>query len=239
MQFRADETIRRIATQKNDSLVLAITTNDLVAKEACYHCTCYRSYTRQNKVKDANAQDETEQGEAGQDETGNSNISEVMKFLVELYEKPDIVLLSTLQNMLSIKSERKNLKRSIENRTSNFKFVKYAKTFLVYPVTLKLEDLVLKLYDANQRINHIEGMTSTQKIITQAANIIKDEIKNLKYQMSWPPRTDELNMSNFVNPPNLDSFLLTLLEEGKPETSRVSRLKSSFGQDLTYAGKPC
>ena len=44
-------------------------------------------------------------------------------------------------------------------------------------------------------------MASTQTIITQAANIVKDEIKNLKYQMSWPPQTDELNISNFINPP--------------------------------------
>ena len=232
MQLQADETVRKIATQKNDSNILAITTNDLVAKEACCHFTCHRSYTRQNKVKEAKAQDEP-----GQGETEHSNISEVIKFLVELYEKPDIAPLSTLQNMLSIKSERKNLKRNIENRTSNFKFVKSAKTYLVYPVTLQFEDLVVKWYDANQRINQIEGMTSTQKIITQAANIVKDEVKNLKYQMSRPPKTDEFNMSNFINPPNLDSFLLTLLNKGEPETKRVSRLKSSFGQDLTYAGK--
>lgn len=42
-------------------------------------------------------------------------------------------------------------------------------------------------------------MTSTQKVITQAANIFKDEIKNLKYQIPWPPKTDELNISNFIN----------------------------------------
>ena len=40
-------------------------------------------------------------------------------------------------------------------------------------------------------------MTSTQKIITEAANIVKDVIKNLEYQMSWPPKTYELNMSDF------------------------------------------
>ena len=122
MQSQADETVRKIATQ-NDSKILAITTNDLITKEACYHFTCYRSYTRQNKVKEAKAQDEP-----GQDETEHSNISEVIKFFVKLYEKPDIIPLSTLQNMLSIKSERKNMKRNIENRTSNFKFVKSAKT---------------------------------------------------------------------------------------------------------------
>ena len=59
--------------------------------------------------------------------------------------------------------------------------------------------MVVKWYDANQRINQIEGMTSTQKVITQAANIFKDEIKNLKYQIPWPPKTDELNISNFIN----------------------------------------
>ena len=57
--------------------------------------------------------------------------------------------------------------------------------------------MVVKWYDANQRINQIERMTSTQKIITEAANIVKDVIKNLEYQMSWSPKTYELNMSNF------------------------------------------
>ena len=57
--------------------------------------------------------------------------------------------------------------------------------------------MVVKWYDANQRINQIERMTSTQKIITEAANFVKDVIKNLEYQMSWPPKTYELNMSNF------------------------------------------
>ena len=55
--------------------------------------------------------------------------------------------------------------------------------------------------------------------------------------MSWLPKTDELNMSNFINPPNLDSFLLTLLNVREPEAEAncVSWLKSSLGQDLTYA----
>ena len=97
--------------------------------------------------------DAKEQDEPGQDETEHSNILEVIKFLVELYEKPDIVPLSTLQNILSIKSERKNLKRNIENSASNLEFIKSAKTYLVYPVTLKFEYLVVKWYDANQKIN--------------------------------------------------------------------------------------
>ena len=48
MQLQASETVRKIATQKNDSKIRVIITNDLTAKEACYHFTCCKSYTCQN-----------------------------------------------------------------------------------------------------------------------------------------------------------------------------------------------
>ena len=45
--MRTDSSIRKIATQKNDtSKILALVSRELVAAEACYHRTCYRSYTR-------------------------------------------------------------------------------------------------------------------------------------------------------------------------------------------------
>ena len=45
--MRTDSSIRKIATQKNDtSKILALVSRELVAAEVCYHRTCYRSYTR-------------------------------------------------------------------------------------------------------------------------------------------------------------------------------------------------
>ena len=44
--MRADSYIRKIAIQKNDSKILALVSRELVATEACYHRTCYRSCTR-------------------------------------------------------------------------------------------------------------------------------------------------------------------------------------------------
>ena len=44
--MRADSSIRKIATQKNDSKILALVSRELVAAEARYHRTCYRSCTR-------------------------------------------------------------------------------------------------------------------------------------------------------------------------------------------------
>ena len=44
--MRADSSIRKIATQKNDSKILALVSHELVATEAGYHRPCYRSCTR-------------------------------------------------------------------------------------------------------------------------------------------------------------------------------------------------
>ena len=43
--FAADETICKCASLKGDKKILAIATDELVAKEAAYHPCCYRKYT--------------------------------------------------------------------------------------------------------------------------------------------------------------------------------------------------
>ena len=82
-------------------------------------------------------------------------------------------------------------------------------------------------------------MDSKEKTVLRSANIIREEIKSLDYKMPWPPGPDDLKMSNFDNPPHLDCFLSMLLavNVNAPLSNRITRLKSSFGQDLTYAGK--
>ena len=41
-----DQTIRNVATAKQDTKILAIVSRELVAAVACYHKSCYRNYTR-------------------------------------------------------------------------------------------------------------------------------------------------------------------------------------------------
>ena len=48
-ELRVDERIRQIATVKNDSKILSITSDELVAKEAKCHSWCYKDYTRPEK----------------------------------------------------------------------------------------------------------------------------------------------------------------------------------------------
>ena len=44
-----DERIRQIAAVRNDLKILSITSDKLVAKEAKYHSSCYKDYTRPEK----------------------------------------------------------------------------------------------------------------------------------------------------------------------------------------------
>jgi len=45
VQLRADTTLRHCAILNNDARILAITSRDIVATEAHYHASCYKSYT--------------------------------------------------------------------------------------------------------------------------------------------------------------------------------------------------
>ena len=45
VQLRADTTLRNCVILKNDARKLTITSRDIVAAEAHYHASCYKSYT--------------------------------------------------------------------------------------------------------------------------------------------------------------------------------------------------
>ena len=46
VQLRVDETLRKCAILKGDEKILALTSRDIVAAEAHYHCSCYKIYTK-------------------------------------------------------------------------------------------------------------------------------------------------------------------------------------------------
>ena len=46
IQIRADAKIRKMLTERNDTIMMTIVSDELVAKEACYHASCYRMYTK-------------------------------------------------------------------------------------------------------------------------------------------------------------------------------------------------
>ena len=110
LQLRSDGNIGELATKRNDTKIIAVTTDELIAKEACYHFTCYRDYTRPIRPTSTRNQD---------NDVIDDGTSEVIEFLSGLHEKPDIVDFRKLQNMVSTAIGKKNLKRNIKTKTKH------------------------------------------------------------------------------------------------------------------------
>ena len=141
-----------------------------------------------------------------------------------------------LQELVATPSEKKNLRRATENRTDCYKFVKIEKEFLIYPTSLEMDDIVKTYYQTSLQLEELEKMKSKEKVVSKSARIIREEIKNVSYRMSWPPTSKDLDVNSFINSTYLDMFLINLLSSDDDRLSdRVSCLKSLFGQHMTYA----
>ena len=51
MEMRADKQIRKRSEEKNDQRIMSICSDELIAKEAKYHKSCYRNYTRERYTR--------------------------------------------------------------------------------------------------------------------------------------------------------------------------------------------
>ena len=83
-QLRADNGIRKLAIERNDSEIIAVTSDELIAKEALYHFTCYRDYRRSANESQNQCIDQPD----------DRMSSEVTKYLNNLRENPKYVELS-------------------------------------------------------------------------------------------------------------------------------------------------
>ena len=100
-----------------------------------------------------------------------------------------------------------------------------------------MDDIVKTYYQTSLKLEKLQNGESKEKVVPESARIMRGEIKNVSYRISWPPTSNDLDVNNFVNSTYLDMFLVNLLSSDDDRLSeRVSRLKSSFGQDITYAG---
>ena len=90
-ELRADDSIRKASLLRGDQRIAAITTDDLIAKEAKYHKTCHRDYTRVNYKVAKDYQ---------------TNIDEpfeaVKDILFDLYDSPDVIEYAVLRPVLYV-----------------------------------------------------------------------------------------------------------------------------------------
>ena len=175
-EIRADESIRKAATTKDDSNEISICADELIAKEAVYHKSCYRDYTRcnHNFVKQGNLHDPSTECLYGAYEVVN-------EMLFELIDNPRIIqyikLTETLETELRklenieekiLEAAKKNLKPRIENNFNCFDFTTFERKLYIYPTIFK-ENVIEEYLSLKNDLN---------LFVTNAAMSVRNEIRN-------------------------------------------------------------
>ena len=180
----------------------------------------------------------------------DETFAKVQRYLLDLYESPDVVKYMEITNLYEeelhksnnydeneIQCLKKNLRRKLESDFNGFNFINIQRKLFVYPDTLQMDDLVTRFVLLQKEHEKLKYANAEEKTVFNAAGIIRSEIRELKDEMPWPPQPEHLNVDNFSLPPYLDLFLHNLLSGrfAKDDSPRISRLKLSYGQDMMYA----
>ena len=229
-EFRTDEKIRSAATRKFDSKILSIASDELIAKEARYHTSCYRDYARPEKDKP----------------TENDNIKlDILKDIIynllnstnekfELYKTVKDRYINLLNNYdINTINCTKNLKHSIERNFERIKVASVKNEVVLFEKDLKVEDVIEICLSLQEHLDMYEKITNSEKSIISCAKLIRNEIKTSNYRMPRPPSTHDLNVNNFIPPFSLNLFLTNLITS-EEVNERTSRLISSFNQDIFF-----
>ena len=150
--FTADEKIKKASTIRNDCKMMVLSAGELIAKKAHYHATCYCSYTSVNYNKDNDGAC-IQEGAENDDQEAFEFVKQRLK---QLYEKPDIIFLTTISDLYAEKLKdnqaedvrvshlKKNLRRKLMTHLTGFNYTKVDRCYVVYPETLEIEDLIHK-----------------------------------------------------------------------------------------------
>ena len=257
VQLRADATLRHCVILNNDARILAITSRDIVAAEAHYHASCYKSYTN-IKTK--------ERDHVGDNEVVNSSqVTDMLSYEVaeveayvqlfhyirnEVIPHKKVILVAQLTEKLeafmSSKGEalktasKKNIRRRLESElgSSIHIFSNDSGKLLLVPDSLSFKDVVLDNDNLRKELAIWKGkQTDANRITDQASSQIREVIRRDMKPTAWPCHPSDLSNAAEM-PTQLHRFLVGLLT-GNPQnenpSERVSNLIQSFGQDLIYA----
>ena len=245
--MRADEMIRKAAVGKNDHRMLAVVYRELVAAKACYHKSCYRSYTRNIPVsgdkKEASEYTEYSRAEL----QGYVKLFNYIR--TDLLQNPRIVRLSEFyalfisfvnsEGELEIpESTRTHFRRSLEKYfrdAIDFEDLHGNNRIFAIPSNLSRLDL------AKQVIEKSNTTSPSTSDISSTALSLREAIRGQDTEAPWPPKPSDLTENAMNIPEVVKQFLYTLLTGstsflGMESCSpRTHRLMLSLGQDLLFA----
>lgn len=251
--LRSDETIRKTATSKSDTKILAIVSRELVAAEAFYHRSCYRNYTRPPKTSNDIASEcsgsEEDMLYNHIETQGLENLYDYVR--TDLLENPRLVQFTEITGTLVKfmeelgaekirESTKTHLRRNLEKQFGSllqFEDLLGNKRLFVIPQNLSRVQLARESAK-HSRQHQASPSNSRVEAVSQAALYLRESILSVENEISWPPKPSELTEDNVKIPENLKAFLATLLTGStdclEPFPERIDRLVKSFGQDMIF-----
>ena len=248
-QLRVDQTLREKAISKCDENILAITSRDIVAAEAHYHRSCYRDYTRPEKIQDDQAAGINQQELVPEQEA----FFDLFQYIrAEVIEKQLVVSMTELTRKLESfyqsrevdelsELTKKHMRRKIEAEFGSAldSFADDKGKLLIISENLSRQETVKANILLKQELEILKSKsTDSQKVIDQCATYIRHSIFDIKWQTPWPIHPSDLNAESFPVPENLSRFLMGLLTSYpgiNSPSERVKTLVNSFSQDIIYA----
>ena len=133
LEFRAVQSIRTAATKINDFQMLGLITDDLIAKEAHYHSSCYKLYTKVNQ-DNVNSVTTDQNEKVVYKSVELIAFKEVVKECYQLLENPTVLpynkLFKTMEKVFEannidvLDSSRFYLRRKLEKYIDYIKYIK-------------------------------------------------------------------------------------------------------------------
>ena len=227
-QVRVDQKLKTIATERHNAKLVTLTSDELVAKEAHYHLSCYKVYTK--PVKPLMRQNDT-----FKIDSLRSTINELLASCEGHITFIDGAKKTYLKKFEDVKTKNvtKNLRRIIERNCSDVQFLIVDNEKVICPNTITMEE-ILSLFFKKQK--KMEQLKNVEENIYSSAVAIRKELEECTYNTSWPPSCDELDMDCFPVSPSLRKFLsLVICNDAAPNNDKTERIISSLSQDIFYS----
>ena len=166
--------------------VLTVCMKDLISSEAKYHASCYKLF-----VKMIYSDEDNENWDEKEDQDEMIDICDtVYTFCENLLECPRVIQCKTIRKVMMDEASKlnvnipgphyKNLLRKISATFKDLNFVHYQHNkVLVYPASLKMEDIVIMNYEMNCGLQSMQCSASKNgNNVIKVAKLLHGKIKN-------------------------------------------------------------
>ena len=204
VELRAVESIREAAKGSDNYDLISLASKDLVAAEAHYHASCYKSFTLKPQSENKSSAQSTEN--AIYKEVQLESFKLLAEYMHEEIAKDNILcysnLLTKMEELMSARGEEMKkpaklfLRRNIDKHFKDVDSINIDNKTYFYRNTLTQKSLVennIKLKSEidslNKRVKELEELS----IIERCGHLIQKDITKMKDRLPWPPRPQDLD----------------------------------------------